>query len=109
MKKIVYLITYPNGKIYIGKDLTNDIAYFGSPDSVLIANDFSENERRDFTVRRTILWESDSASDKEVNRKEVEMIRLYRANDPAIGYNRWPKYKPVSTIEPDRHDEDMKS
>ena len=25
--KIIYKITYPNGKIYIGKDLTNSINY----------------------------------------------------------------------------------
>lgn len=27
--KIIYKITYPNGKIYIGKDLTNSINYWG--------------------------------------------------------------------------------
>ncbi|MCX7007781.1 MAG: GIY-YIG nuclease family protein, partial [Kiritimatiellaeota bacterium] len=35
--KVVYKITYPNGKIYIGKDLTDTIGYFGSPDCSLIA------------------------------------------------------------------------
>jgi hypothetical protein len=29
--KQVYKITYPNGKIYIGMDLTGSISYFGSP------------------------------------------------------------------------------
>ena len=33
--KIVYKVTYPNGKIYVGKDLTNTITYFGSPNSPL--------------------------------------------------------------------------
>jgi len=28
--KVVYKITYPNGKIYVGQDLTNSINYFGS-------------------------------------------------------------------------------
>lgn len=28
--KVVYKITYPNNKIYIGKDLTDSINYFGS-------------------------------------------------------------------------------
>jgi hypothetical protein len=28
--KIIYKITYPNGKIYVGKDLTDSINYFGS-------------------------------------------------------------------------------
>ena len=91
--KVIYKITYPNGKIYIGKDLTNSINYFGSADSSLIAQDFTREERRDFTIRRQILWESENASVEEVNRREVEHIRRYRANDPSIGYNRWPKLR----------------
>ncbi len=31
--KVIYKITYPNGKICIGKDLTGTIDYLGSPDS----------------------------------------------------------------------------
>lgn len=31
--KVIYKITYPNGKIYIGKDLTDSINYFGSADN----------------------------------------------------------------------------
>ena len=27
---VIYRITYPNGKIYIGQDRTNSINYFGS-------------------------------------------------------------------------------
>ena len=30
-RKVIYKITYPNGKIYVGMDLTNSINYFGSP------------------------------------------------------------------------------
>ena len=89
--KVIYKITYPNGKIYIGKDLTDSINYFGSADSKLIAKDFSREERRDFTIRKEIIWESESASNREVNEKEVELIRAAHSNDPAIGYNQWPK------------------
>ena len=91
--KVVYKITYPNGKIYVGKDLTDTIDYFGSPDSSLIAKDFSREQRSDFTVRKEILWESESATDSEVNLKEVEFIKLYKSNDPSIGYNQWPTKK----------------
>jgi hypothetical protein len=91
--KVIYKITYPNGKIYIGKDLTNSINYFGSANSSLIANDFTREQRRDFTIRRQILWESETASDSEVNKKEVELINENQSNDPAIGYNQWPKYR----------------
>lgn len=91
--KVVYRITYPNGKIYIGKDLTGSINYFGSADSKLIAMDFTPEERRTFTIHREILWESETASDAEVSQKEVELIRAHRSNDPAIGYNQWPRFK----------------
>lgn len=89
--KVIYKVTYPNGKIYIGKDLTDNINYFGSADNKLIGKDFTREQRRDFTVRKEILWESDIATDAEVNRKEVEYIEVFRSNDPAIGYNQWPK------------------
>lgn len=89
--KVVYKITYPNGKVYVGKDLTDSINYFGSASSALIEKDFTREQRRDFTIRKEILWESESASDTEVSRKEVEFIHFFRSNDPAVGYNRWPK------------------
>ena len=93
--KVIYKITYPNGKIYVGKDLTDSINYFGSADDSLIAKDFTREQRRDFTIRREILWESESATDGEVAAKEIELIRTLKANDPSIGYNRWPPFKEV--------------
>lgn len=91
--KVIYKITYPNNKIYVGKDLTDSIDYFGSASDVLIARDFTREQRRDFTVRREILWESETASDTEVNEKEVEFIVLLQANNSDIGYNRWPRFR----------------
>jgi hypothetical protein len=86
-------ITYPNEKIYVGKDLTDTLNYFGSVNSELIEEDFpTREERQTFTVRKEILWESDTASDAEVNREEVEFIRALRSNDPVVGYNRWPRF-----------------
>ena len=90
--KIIYKITYPNGKIYIGQDLTDTITYFGSANGRLIEADFTREQRRDFTIRREILWESETASDSEVGLKEIEFIRSFRSNDPAVGYNRWPQF-----------------
>ena len=91
--KCVYLITYPNGKIYIGHDMTDCINYFGSASPALIATDFTREQRRDFTIRKQVLWESDTATDGVVRAKEIELILQYRSNDPAIGYNRWPKWR----------------
>jgi hypothetical protein len=90
-KKNIYLITYPNGKIYVGKDLTGDMNYFGSASSETIEKDFTEEEMMDFSIRKQILWQSLTASDEEVNGLEVEFIKRHRSNDPKIGYNRWPK------------------
>lgn len=91
--KVIYKITYPNGKIYVGRDLTDTLNYFGSANSRLIEGDFTREQMRDFTIRKEVLWESATATDEEVNRKEVEFIILLRSNDPAVGYNRWPKHR----------------
>lgn len=90
---VVYCVTYPNGKIYIGQDRTNSINYFGGASSALIAKDFTPEERHTFTIKREILWESETASQSEVSQKEFEFILQYRSNDPAIGYNRSPPFK----------------
>jgi hypothetical protein len=86
--KTIYKITYPNGKIYVGQDLTGSISYFGSPNSKLVAADFTLEQARDFTVRKQILWQSSDATNDEVDAREIEWILALRSNDPAIGYNR---------------------
>ena len=90
---VVYRITYPNGKIYIGQDVTDSINYFGSASDALIAQDFTREQRRSFAITREILWESQTATRAEVTRKEIELILEHRANDPAIGYNRSPPFR----------------
>lgn len=89
--KQVYKITYPNGLIYVGMDLTGSISYFGSPSAKdRIAADLAE-QRLDFSARKQILWESETATDAEVRAMEIKLIRELRANDPAIGYNLTPR------------------
>lgn len=91
--KVIYKVTWPNGKIYVGSDLTESICYFGSPDRRLIEADFPTRElRRRITICREILWESQTASNSEVLRKERELIVELEANNPAVGYNRNPRY-----------------
>jgi hypothetical protein len=96
--KVVYLIRYLNGKIYIGQDRTDNINYFGSANAEIIARDFTRDERRSFTVTREILWESESATDADVSSVEVAMIHRHCSNDPSIGYNRWPPVRPEPAI-----------
>lgn len=45
--KVIYKITYPNGKIYVGMDLTDTLSYYGSVDSNLIERDFTREQRQD--------------------------------------------------------------
>lgn len=91
---IVYRITYPNGKIYVGQDRTNSINYFGSASDALIAKDFTLEQRQSFSVTRDILWQSETASRAEVTRAEIEHILRLHSNDPSVGYNQWPPFRP---------------
>lgn len=94
--KQIYKITYPTGKIYIGKDSFGSHRYFGSPDMNIINADFDSLPKEiklDYTIRKQILWESENASEKELSEKEVEFINRFQSNNPTIGYNQWPKYK----------------
>ena len=91
--KVIYKITYPNGKIYIGQDKTDSIAYFGSPDSEYVEKDFTKQQRSNLTIRKEIIWESEIASDSELNKKEIEYIKLFQSNNPNIGYNKFPKFR----------------
>jgi hypothetical protein len=92
--QVVYKITYPNGKIYVGQDRTDSINYFGGANSALIAADFSREQQKLFSITREILWESDIATRSEVCAKELEFILSLRSNDPNVGYNRWPPFRP---------------
>jgi hypothetical protein len=89
---VIYKITYPNGKIYIGQDRTDDIRYFGSPNRDLIEKDFNRHQKRDFTINKEIIWESETATIEEIYQMEIEKIIEFRSNDPIIGYNRWPRF-----------------
>lgn len=86
--KVVYKITYPNGKTYIGQDIKDDINYFGSASSKLVEKDFTREQRQSFTIKREILWESEAASDNEVSERENEFIEEYNQVRPhsAKGY-----------------------
>jgi hypothetical protein len=93
--KQIYMITYPTRKIYIGKDSVGSHRYFGSPDMEIINKDFetlTAEVRKDYTIRKQILWESEDCSESELSQKEIEFIRQYQANNPEVGYNRWPKF-----------------
>jgi len=93
-RKVIYKITYPNGKIYIGQDRTDDINYYGSPNQKLLEDDFSIEDRRSFTITKEIIWEifEPAGHSEIVDQKENELILRYESNNPKIGYNQKPKY-----------------
>ena len=89
---VIYKITFPNGKIYIGKDIGSSghsLRYFGSWDNKYVAQDFTKEELRKLTLTKEILFESSDKS--EVSKKEAQYILEYQSNKPDIGYNIWPK------------------
>jgi diphthamide synthase subunit DPH2 len=86
--KVIYKITYPNGKIYVGKDSTGDnLRYFGSPNREYLEKDFTPEQQMDITVRKEILFSAEQISESELLKKEAEFIVQYGANNPAKGYS----------------------
>ena len=49
--KVIYKVIFPNGKIYVGQDSTDDILYFGSPNRYLIEKDFTKRWVREMAVQ----------------------------------------------------------
>ena len=102
MKKfayIVYKLTFPNNKIYIGKDIGgsgHSMRYFGSWDNVTVENDFTKEQLSNFSLKKEILFESESK--EEVTRKESELILAHKSYDPLVGYNRTHRKKPSSSF-----------
>ncbi len=97
--KQIYKVTYPTGKIYIGKDSVGSAKYFGTPQMEIINADFAtlpKHIQMYYTIRKQILFESETITESELTRKEIAFIRHYQSNDPAIGYNRFPKFKSES-------------
>ena len=90
---VIYKINYPNGRIYVGQDRTDNINYFRSSGSVIIAKGFTREQRSHFTVTREILWEAATAAQVEVTQKEVEFIVTLRSNHLSVGYHQCPKFK----------------
>jgi hypothetical protein len=58
-----------------------------------VEKDFTREQRRDLTIRKEIIWESEDATNVEVNKKEIELIKAFQYNNPRIGFNKRPKNK----------------
>jgi hypothetical protein len=85
---VIYKIAFPNGKIYVGKDIGgtgHSLRYFGSWNNALVSQDFTKEQLSNFTLRKEILFESNDKA--EVSQKEGEFILTLRSNETEIGYN----------------------
>jgi hypothetical protein len=89
---VVYKITYPNGKIYIGQDVTDSfMTYFGSGNKDYIQSDFTREQMQSFSIKKEILWAKEDATPAELTEKENELIVKHGSNNPSKGYNLIPK------------------
>ena len=71
--RIIDTITYPNGKISIGQDITATLNFFGSANNKLIGQDFTREQRRDFTTSKEILLGfPDDTNTRDITRQEAE-------------------------------------
>ncbi|MHB0896437.1 MAG: GIY-YIG nuclease family protein [Spirochaetales bacterium] len=86
--KQIFKITFPNNKIFIGKDLTGTLTYFGDFDPARVKDDYKNVKIPYFALKKEILWESETADDAEVSKREAAYIRIFDATNPKIGYNR---------------------
>ena len=53
LQYVIYKITFPNGKIYVGKDIGepgHSLRYFGSWNNEAVESDFPLEALKDFTV-----------------------------------------------------------
>lgn len=93
-KYVVYKVTFPNEKIYVGKDVGvggHSLRYFGSWNRELVEADFSKAELAKFTVVKEILFEGEDK--EEIGRQEMRLIVKLEANNPEKGYNRTPTFR----------------
>ena len=93
---VIYKISYPNGKIYVGQDRTDSINYFGSASNELIAKDFTREQRQDFTIRKEILWESETKLASDDNKLTADQIEDMARKDATKMWEALKESKPSS-------------
>jgi hypothetical protein len=83
----VFKLTFPNRKIFIGKDDKGSLTYFGGFDREEVESDYRNIVMPSFTINKEVLWESESAEEEEVDAVVESYIRMFRSDDPRFGYN----------------------
>jgi predicted RNase H-like nuclease len=88
--KQIFKITYPTGKIYIGKDTDGRCDDFGSPNQLALQTNFDalpKSSQTQYNITKEILWESYDCSGQTLASKHLELIHAHQSNQPHIGYN----------------------
>lgn len=84
----IYKTTFPNGKIYIGSDITDSVKYLGSPKcEELILKEHSLYTGLKLNFEKEILIYFEKIDRKELLKIESEYIQKFKSNDSKIGYN----------------------
>ena len=89
----IYKITYPNGKIYIGSDMTDSYNYCGSPHAEELMK-YLKSIKDDIVIHKQIIkdYPKGTITEKELHVEEVNFIHKYQSNNPEIGYNLKPRF-----------------
>lgn len=90
----IYQITYSNGKIYIGSDITDSINYFGSVSAKALYHDYNYLDEISFSKK--IIYYNKNITRKKLLKLEMEIIKLLESNNPEKGYNLNPKFKNIT-------------
>jgi hypothetical protein len=92
---VIFKTTWPNKKIYVGRDTANAISFFGASSeaaNAAILLDFPTSESRSkITVVREVLWEGNETP-SEVDARKRDWIEKLGANNPDLGYNQTPPF-----------------
>lgn len=93
----VYKVTFPNGKIYVGRDTAataeyDYYKYMGSPigkAKVLMHNEIRHllNERKTLTLIKELLYEARDCTVGHIKSKEREFIKITGSTNRDVGYN----------------------
>lgn len=85
--KQVFKLTFPNRKVFIGKDGRGSITCFEGYSREAVEADFRNVILPAFSITKEVLWESEKAGEEEMETVVERYVRMFRADDPQFGYN----------------------
>jgi len=86
--KVIYKITYPKGKIYIGQDITDTLNYFGSANSKLIEQDFTRQREFANSIELTLFTSSHCSGLSHA--KKIKPLSMHGYNGEGVTFRKKP-------------------